>query len=78
MAIADIEKYFTVISEWDNCIDSVNNMVNFANSCLLYMQVILADQNFIANASVQESQYINSLQTFIQNFVAQIPSNPSK
>lgn len=76
MAISDLQGDYTLVSEWNNCLDSANNMMNFGRSSLIYIQELTSDINYASNASAQEIQYINNLQTFIQNFMAQMPSNP--
>lgn len=77
MSIQDIKKDFTLVSKWNDVIEAQSQSQVWASIVLNKITTILADPNFLLNASAQESLFVNNLQSYIQNFISQMPSNPN-
>jgi hypothetical protein len=78
MAISDLQADYTLINEWNSVVTYANQLMSFSDILINNISNLTSDPNFSLNASADESQYIQSLLSYIQNFVAGIPTNPDE
>ncbi len=70
MPLADLDKYHTLVKEWDDVINSSLQINSWIQNMLNKITVLQQDVNYINNVSPQEqlyiANYINVLNIFIQ------------
>jgi hypothetical protein len=78
MAIKDLQQSFTLLDEWNDFVNSTVQISSWCSMSLGKISALTSDPNYALNASSDEMNFVNSFQTVIQTFQAQLPSNPDK